>query len=323
MKFSYILIAMTLLSPAASAKKASCEHAASALANDLGTSSLEIVLPITDTLAAKSEYGINSSAELASLIQKAGVLKKYTERKSLLIKNPALIYFNIDKRCTNFESLFNDRYMSQVMDFEFEEYIGFNAPQDFMNFQMLKIAFQNSDISETPYFKFKNYDDVIAYINASADKIINNQSDIKKSITEQYSLKSEAIEKERQKAIKLKEDINKEEALAKKLKLMQEENERLAQELADKKIKRQSITYSSKTNAANSNVAYSVNGDIDISKAKLDTAVLLIRATGYKCEEVNSALYVSYNGSYAINCNEWRYAYKIVDEGGNWKAYLD
>lgn len=66
-----------------------------------------------------------------------------------------------------------------------------------------------------------------------------------------------------------------------------------------------------------------VSSDISVTRAQADAIVKLIRAYGYSCSSLSSALQSSYDGSFSVTCNNWKYRYDIEDVGGNWVVTVE
>lgn len=66
-----------------------------------------------------------------------------------------------------------------------------------------------------------------------------------------------------------------------------------------------------------------VSSDISVTQNQAETIVKLIQAYGYTCNTLSSAFQSSYDGSYTVTCNNWRYSYEIEDVGGNWVVTVD
>jgi len=60
-----------------------------------------------------------------------------------------------------------------------------------------------------------------------------------------------------------------------------------------------------------------VSKDVSVTKTQADAIVKLLRAYGYSCSSLSSALQSSYDGSFSVTCNNWKYRYDIEDVGGN------
>jgi hypothetical protein len=48
-----------------------------------------------------------------------------------------------------------------------------------------------------------------------------------------------------------------------------------------------------------------------------------IRLAGYRCDTIDDMGRLVFKTGYRVNCNSYRYAYEIVDEGGRWVVRLD
>lgn len=76
----------------------------------------------------------------------------------------------------------------------------------------------------------------------------------------------------------------------------------------------------SSTNQSNAN---HVSRDISVTQTQADALIQLIRASGYSCGSLSSALQSSYDGSFSVTCNNWKYRYDVEDIGGNWRVTVD
>ena len=51
--------------------------------------------------------------------------------------------------------------------------------------------------------------------------------------------------------------------------------------------------------------------------------VKLVRASGYRCDSVDSALPMMFKDGFVLVCDQYRYRYEIVDRGGKWVVTVD
>lgn len=65
------------------------------------------------------------------------------------------------------------------------------------------------------------------------------------------------------------------------------------------------------------------NEQTTVSKEQKNAAKKVITISGYKCDQVDSIIQSSWDGSYSVTCNGYRYMYEIKDKGGNWVVTLD
>lgn len=66
-----------------------------------------------------------------------------------------------------------------------------------------------------------------------------------------------------------------------------------------------------------------VSEDVQVTSTQADALVNIIRAYGFSCISLSSALQSSYDGSFSVTCNNWKYRYDIEDVGGNWVVTVD
>ena len=66
-----------------------------------------------------------------------------------------------------------------------------------------------------------------------------------------------------------------------------------------------------------------VSKDVQVTPTQADAVIKLIRVYGYSCSTLSSALQSSYDGSFSVTCNNWKYRYDIEDIGGNWVVTVD
>jgi hypothetical protein len=55
----------------------------------------------------------------------------------------------------------------------------------------------------------------------------------------------------------------------------------------------------------------------------LNTAVKLVRANGYKCTSISSAIEFLSSRGFTLMCNNLSYSYDIADKGGRWIVTLN
>ena len=60
----------------------------------------------------------------------------------------------------------------------------------------------------------------------------------------------------------------------------------------------------------------------NLNPSQISTAQKIIKVYGYKCDNVNFALYSSWSGIISVTCNS-KYRYKIEDKGGKWVVTLE
>jgi len=57
-----------------------------------------------------------------------------------------------------------------------------------------------------------------------------------------------------------------------------------------------------------------------VTQAMKDEAQRIIQAHGFSCVYVNRLVHLTYetDTTYSVACNEYQYAYTIIDVGGSW-----
>jgi hypothetical protein len=61
-----------------------------------------------------------------------------------------------------------------------------------------------------------------------------------------------------------------------------------------------------------------VSEDIKVTPEQAALIPKLIKASGYACDTLSSAIRPSYSGNFSVYCNGYKYSYDIDDIGGNW-----
>ena len=60
-----------------------------------------------------------------------------------------------------------------------------------------------------------------------------------------------------------------------------------------------------------------------ITPDQRNAAQVAIRFAGYRCDSLNYMGHLPFKHGFRVTCNDDRYAYEIVDEGGRWVVRLD
>lgn len=60
-----------------------------------------------------------------------------------------------------------------------------------------------------------------------------------------------------------------------------------------------------------------------VTQDQRDAAHAFIKLAGYRCDSISYMGNLIFKSGFQVTCNDSRYAYEIVDEGGRWVVRLD
>jgi len=66
-----------------------------------------------------------------------------------------------------------------------------------------------------------------------------------------------------------------------------------------------------------------VSDQVEVTRTQANAIKSLVRGYGYSCSSLSSAIQSSYDGSFSVTCDNWKYRYEVEDVGGNWVVTVD
>lgn len=300
-----------------------CDHLARTLSNYMDRNNQVLsILRIAERLNNASPEYIKSSMEFSDLQSQAEILKKFLNKKTDIVSNPVSSFFNVEKKCSSFDTLFNSYFMDMVIETEFDQFLLSTDDLPVKNTFYYQDAFKGGDIKTTPYFKFGNYRDVFRYIEKSAENITSNEKVFRDAIAERFDVKKKEIEIQKEEIQQLKERIKKEELINKELEELAKQKILLEKKLRQTKRGKYSDEKDNSSNKATPS-SKNISENISVTQTQAEAIIKLIEVYGYSCDSLSSAIQSSYDGSFSVTCNNWKYRYKIEDVGGNWVVTVD